>query len=166
MFIPKSTGIYLIATLLASLVKTNIATGECEVDCDSDAGCNPGLLCADDHSVELRNAGYDPKKAYCTGPNLGKPNADVCYDPAKVVAPGPGAPPEPRGDKKACDWDCDFDSQCTPGLLCADEHTAELVAKGFDPRTANCDVDIASFFEVCFDSSILNTGGAGGGMYL
>jgi hypothetical protein len=59
-----------------------------------------------------------------------------------------------------CEFDCDFDSDCAPGLLCADEHKEELADQGLDPRKAYCDdaspgpgtsEDIRSVAEVCYD---------------
>jgi hypothetical protein len=65
--------------------------------------------------------------------------------------------------------DCDIDSDCQDGLLCADAHKKELEAAGHDPRKANCPYSSTgkkkSYLEVCFDPKILDkkTGGAGGG---
>jgi hypothetical protein len=62
-----------------------------------------------------------------------------------------------------CEFDCDKDTDCKPGLLCADEHKAELKAKGFDERKANCGKVGAWNLEVCFDPKILKPSGGGGG---
>ena len=66
-----------------------------------------------------------------------------------------------------CEFDCDVDADCKPGLLCADAHKPELKAKGFDERKANCGKVGAWNLEVCFDPAILKpSGGGGGGKYL
>jgi hypothetical protein len=70
-----------------------------------------------------------------------------------------------------CESDCDKDSDCAPGLLCADAHKKELKAIGLDERNANCytagkakDSEIKTKdYELCFDARILGSGGAGGG---
>lgn len=70
-----------------------------------------------------------------------------------------------------CQADCDVDTDCAPGLWCADAHKPELAAKGLDQRKANCGtVDTGDWnHEVCFDPAILSTtrrqlrGGSGGG---
>lgn len=65
--------------------------------------------------------------------------------------------------------DCDFDSDCQNGLMCADAHKKELEVAGHDSRKANCPYSDSDkkylYFEVCFDPKILTktTGGAGGG---
>jgi hypothetical protein len=66
-----------------------------------------------------------------------------------------------------CEWDCDKDSDCQPGLLCADAHKEALKERGFDERKAGCTGDLGAWNEeVCFDPSILQTsGGGGGGMH-
>jgi hypothetical protein len=149
---------FIFASFISSVIGSRIR--ECQIDCERDSDCDSGLLCADDHSIELRNQGYSPKKAYCTG-DTGYSNADVCYDPYKVVEKGPGAPYEPQGNKQLCESDCDFDSNCAKGLLCADEHGPELVAKGFDEALANCNVHISDIYEVCFDPAIISDPGEG-----
>jgi len=58
--------------------------GECEFDCDYDTDCEDHLLCADEHKADLELAGYDKRKAHCTG-NVGEWNEEVCYDPSKIV---------------------------------------------------------------------------------
>jgi hypothetical protein len=68
-----------------------------------------------------------------------------------------------------CDFaqDCDDDSDCAAGLICADDHKKTLIAAGFDERRANCgDVGVVNLkWEACFDPSILSppTGGGFGG---
>ena len=66
---------------------------------------------------------------------------------------------------KLCQVDCDVDNDCAPGLWCADAHKAELKAKGFDERKANCGKwsKKEKFNEVCFDPKILKPSGGGGG---
>jgi hypothetical protein len=153
-----------IAAVFAALIGSGTALiGECQIDCEVDADCVVGLKCADDHSAELRNNGYDPKKAYCDPATTGYAKADVCYDPAKTISRGPGAPIEVRGNMQLCESDCDFDSNCAEGLLCADEHGPELVAKGFHPRLANCNSNTLAIYEVCFPASLITTPGGGGG---
>jgi hypothetical protein len=147
---------------------TEASLKECEWDCDHDKDCAEGLLCSDDHENDLRMQGYDPQRAYCNLDASVPRNFDVCYDPAKVTVKGPGAPVEIRGNKKECEFDCDLDSECEVGLLCADEHMAELMANGFDPAKANCQgIDPGPVFEVCFKASILpRSGGSFGGRML
>jgi len=41
-----------------------------------------------------------------------------------------------------CAYDCDRDRQCARGLLCADQHKAELRRAGLDERHAYCGCDI------------------------
>ena len=129
---------------------------ECEYDCDKDADCKDGLLCADAHKSELKAAGLDSRKAYCapndkpgTGFNDNKRNVmEVCYDPSKVV-------PKSKSKLKECEYDCDKDSDCDSGLLCADAHKSELKAAGLDSRKAYCSKKnmplSAKFLEACYD---------------
>lgn len=142
----------------------NGSVGECKGECDEDAHCKPGLLCADRHEIELQKAGLDLKKAYCG--NVGKVNYEVCYDPLKIgkvtgpIVTKPAAGP-PKG---LCQADCDLDIDCAPGLWCADQHHVELRAAGFDDRKANCNVPNLQWnFEVCFAPAILKKSGGGGG---
>ena len=51
---------------------------ECQFDCDTDAECGYGLLCADAHKTELKAAGKNKRKANCKG-NVGKWNEEVCF---------------------------------------------------------------------------------------
>ena len=76
-------------------------------DCDSDAECAPGLICA-----------------WNVGANYGWPaTRDVCEQP------GGGCPPFVTGPDACttacpCDegqGDCDGDNQCAPGLVCAQD---------------------------------------------
>jgi hypothetical protein len=153
------------AVLFSTIIGSGTAIGECGIDCEVDADCDTGLLCADDHSIELRNKSYDPKKAYCQNIAFDYPKADVCYNPSMITI-GPGAPFEPRGNMQLCEADCDFDSDCAEGYLCADEHGPELVAKNLHPRKANCPNEIAENHEVCFPSTLIFVpGGGGGGMF-
>ena len=62
-----------------------------------------------------------------------------------------------------CEYDCDVDADCKPGLWCADTHKPELKAAGFDERKANCGKIGAWNLEVCFDPAILKPSGGGGG---
>jgi hypothetical protein len=58
-------------------------------DCDIDAHCATGLLCADAHKVELKAKGYDERGANCKN-LIGKPwNYEVCFDP-KILLPSGG----------------------------------------------------------------------------
>ena len=156
--------------------------GECEFDCDTDLECQTGLQCADEHKEELQGIGLDPRKAYC-GSNVGRKKEEVCYNVATAIAMAPSpSPPTPvpvsdptpsptsiptpspippspsNGILGLCEFDCDFDSDCADGLLCADAHKAELVAKGYDSRTADCpeNQERKRKEEVCFVESLLN----------
>jgi hypothetical protein len=60
-----------------------------------------------------------------------------------------------------CQFDCDDDSDCVPGLWCADDHKLALALAGFDSRKANCGKVGRWKEEVCFNPKIL--GGSGGG---
>jgi hypothetical protein len=160
MQISKNT--FFIASLFATLIGSGTAIGECGIDCEADTDCDAGLLCADDHSIDLRTKGYNPKKAYCTDIIDDYTKADVCYNPT-MITQGPGAPFEPPLNIKECAAeDCDFDSNCAEGLLCADEHGPELAAKGFHPRLANCRGPYPETFEVCFKATLINGKGFGG----
>lgn len=156
-------------SLLTALVAVPVATatgklGVCELDCDEDKDCKPGLWCADAHEKELKKAGYDERKANCG--KIGVWNFEVCFDPKILSTPGPGTPPPDKAPRELqlCEADCDFDIDCRPGLWCADQHAGELKAAGFDGRKANCGNVGQWNFEVCFDPKILGKhGGAGGG---
>lgn len=51
-----------------------------------------------------------------------------------------------------CEADCDTDSDCKVGLLCADEHKDALEAAGLDRRRAYCGGRLGGWSdEVCFD---------------
>ena len=117
--------------------------GECEVDCDKDADCKRGLYCASDHSYDLMYAGLNKRKAYC-GHKVGKWNEEVCYDPKKV----------PK-KLKECEVDCDKDSDCAYGLVCAQTQKKFLQYYvdnyGYDIRKAYCDDVGKDNEEVCFD---------------
>lgn len=65
-----------------------------------------------------------------------------------------------------CEYDCDVDDDCAPGLLCADEHKPELEHYGLDPRKAYCDPAVpASGFEgqdsrtgeVCYNPELVHS---------
>ena len=71
-------------------VPTKCEQGEpctkCEArDCDRDEDCAGTLLCADEHEVELTDAGFDSRKANCDE-NIGLWNWELCFDPA-LIAP-------------------------------------------------------------------------------
>lgn len=71
------------------------------------------------------------------------------------------------GSLGMCESDCDVDSDCMKGLVCADKHKNALNAIGLNNRTANCyNANTPTNLEVCFDPKILNTAGAGGGKSL
>jgi hypothetical protein len=87
--------------------------------------------------------------------------------PGDVVKPGfkPVQSAE-RNSLGLCESDCDKDSDCMGGLICADEHKRELKAIGLDMRKANCYGEVSErhkYYEVCFNPNILRSGGAGGG---
>jgi hypothetical protein len=89
--------------------------------------------------------------------------------PEAVVKPGfePINTVTSPGSLGLCESDCDLDTDCAAGLVCADQHKDALKAVGLDSRKANCyNVVKPQFYEVCFDPSILNSGGAGGGTLL
>ena len=54
-----------------------------------------------------------------------------------------------------CEYDCDFDTDCSPGLLCADEHKKELAAVGLKPRKAYCGNVGGKFLEVCYNPTMV-----------
>jgi len=57
---------------------------------------------------------------------------------------------------KKCEYDCDRDSDCEDGLLCADKHKKQLKKKNLDPRKADCG-DVGKWNEeVCFDKTLLD----------
>lgn len=114
--------------------------GLCDYDCDQDSDCGPGLLCADSHKAELQAKGYDQRKADCG--NVGSWNDEVCFD-ADLLKLG------------ECEVDCDVDSDCGYGLLCADAHKAELAALGVDQRKALCGSVGQYNEEVCFPAELL-----------
>lgn len=118
--------------------------GECDYDCDSDKDCAAGLWCADAHKTSLNNAGLNNRTAYCTMEgNTG--TSEVCFDPN--IAFGS----IPSGGLAECEYDCDFDSDCAQGLVCADKHKSELAALGYDERRAYCNVPNSGTSEVCYD---------------
>jgi hypothetical protein len=173
---------YLYVTPLLFLVDSALAikpasVGECQTECNDNSHCMPGLECADGNEKRLASFGLDKRKAYC-GPGKNKGHIErtkkmnVCFDPKKLGDPNypnipvPYTPPSPRIG--LCQADCDLDIDCAPGLLCADEHTAELKAAGLHDRFANCPLssvsNIPSAFEVCFDPKTISCkGGCGFG---
>ena len=113
---------------------------ECEFDCDTDDDCATGLMCADSNKGTLTYLGLDPRKAYCG--KVGKWREEVCYDPSKL-------PTTPL--LKDCEVDCDVDSDCAYGLLCADAHKDDLMYAGYDERKAYCG-DVGTWKEeVCYN---------------
>jgi hypothetical protein len=121
---------------------TVIKLQECEFDCDFDADCESGLLCADEHKVELSAAGKDERKVYCG--NVGGTYDEVCYDPARKL--------------QECEFDCDTDEDCELGLQCADAHEQDLSDAGYDERKAYCGNVGEWNDEVCFDPTIITPG--------
>jgi hypothetical protein len=87
--------------------------------------------------------------------------------PGDVVKPGfKPVQSAKRGSLGLCESDCDKDSDCMGGLICADQHKRELKALGLDIRKANCYGEVSErhkYYEVCFNPNILRSGGAGGG---
>ena len=56
-----------------------------------------------------------------------------------------------------CQADCDRDSDCASGLVCAKQHATELRSRGFDRKVANCGRVLGGLFDwVCFSPDILN----------
>ena len=84
--------LFLISTVLLFAVSDATvpdgSLGLCQVDCDTDVECQPGLWCADAHKSELRAAGLDERKVKCG--NVGKWSEEVCFDPA-VLRPSGGS---------------------------------------------------------------------------
>jgi len=108
-------------------------------------GLRRGLLCADEYKTELAAIGLDPRKADCG--NVGQWNEEVCFDESLLGGfTGLGN----------CQFDCDRDSDCGDGFLCADDHTPELEARGFDKRKAACGPVGHPTEEVCFDEGLLD----------
>lgn len=64
----------------------------------------------------------------------------VCYDPNWRLS--------------ECDYDCDFDYDCGPGLWCSDEHKQELEDFGYDGTKANCGNVGDDGDEVCFSPNL------------
>lgn len=125
--------------------RRRLLLNECEFDCDSDSDCLPGLLCADDHKIELLALGLDPRKADCG--NAGDSNDEVCFK-EELIESFAGL-----GD---CQFGCDVDDDCAAGLLCADDHKHELETNGLDNRKAACFPDVGpSNEEVCFKEGLL-----------
>ena len=60
--------------------------GLCDYDCDTDADCATGLLCADAHKTELAALSKDVRKVNCG--NVGAWNEEVCF-PASVLITKP-----------------------------------------------------------------------------
>ena len=56
-----------------------------------------------------------------------------------------------------CDADCDVDTECEPGLLCADAHMPELDVLGWDISKAYCGNHAGKWNEeVCYDPEKLS----------
>jgi len=82
----------------------NCPCGEGQGDCDSDAECEPGLVCV--HNV---------------GADYGWPwSRDVCEQPGGCppFIPGPDACTDPNCPCGEGQGDCDSDAECEPGLVC------------------------------------------------
>jgi hypothetical protein len=93
-------------------------------DCDSDAECNPGLVCTYNTGA---NYGLPPEMDVCEVPDSGICTKSVgdwgyCSDPA-------------CGPCTAGQGDCDSDSECAQGLTCA-FNVGE--AYGFPPTMDVC----------------------------
>ena len=83
---------------------------------------------------------------------LAKENAPYVYVKySGAPDDAPGVPASEINLLTECEADCDLDSDCAPGLLCADEHKQELKRAGLNKRRAYCDVNIFKFSEVCYD---------------
>lgn len=121
---------------------------ECESDCDSDSDCAEGLLCADVYKKELKALGLDPRKADCD-PATGPETDEVCFKEGLLSLLSTGL-------EECSPVDCDSDSDCAPGFLCADGHKNELKAKGFDERKAACGPVGANNQETCFKEDLLD----------
>jgi hypothetical protein len=107
-------------------------------------------LCADDHKAELKALGLDPRKADCD-PLTGSKNDEVCFKESILESSNGDV-----GLGECSAVDCDRDSDCADGLLCAHQHKAELKDKGFDSRKAACDPLLGpKSGELCFKADLL-----------
>ncbi len=97
--------------------------GEGQGDCDTDAECRAGLVCTDNTGAQV---GFAPNIDVC----LPDPNAPAPCD----LAPGHGSFCQRCGPCGEGQGDCDRDSDCRSGLVCANNVGAEF---GFG---ANIDV--------------------------
>ena len=61
-----------------------------------------------------------------------------------------------------CEFDCDRDSDCADGLLCADEHGSDLERLGLDRRKAYCGDVGRRVDEVCYDPAKIDGIESGG----
>lgn len=69
------------------------SVGMCDslTDCDTDAQCKPGLICADVHKEELIKAGFDARKANCPYTfTVRTQYTEVCFDGAILKPSGGG----------------------------------------------------------------------------
>jgi hypothetical protein len=86
--------------------------GPCPVgqgDCDGDGQCQAGLICAQDVGADY---GWPPSRDVCEQPGCNLPNGHVDY--CKTCGPcGLG------------EGDCDGDTQCQAGLICAQDVGAD-----------------------------------------
>ncbi|RMH15113.1 MAG: hypothetical protein D6696_21545 [Acidobacteria bacterium] len=121
--------------------------GEGEGDCDRDSECQSGLVCADDVGADF---GFGPGIDVCVA--AGNDDGDGDSDG------GGGSCPVPVGNGRFCtdcgpcdegEGDCDRDSECRSGLVCADNVGADF---GFPPG-----------IDVCVSPGDDDGGGGGGG---
>jgi hypothetical protein len=158
---------------LCLVAGTSAQPKECQFKCAQDSDCSPGLHCADGREKELESQGFHKRWAYCTAaqyPYLAAKKdvkEEVCYDPKKLIPKNKPDPktlvyPPPSPLIGECKSDCDFDTDCLPGLLCADEHSDELRKQGLDPRFGTCKTQpgLRKDFEVCYKPK--ERGGFGG----
>eukprot|EP00984_Skeletonema_dohrnii_P002504 scaffold869_cov75-Skeletonema_dohrnii-CCMP3373.AAC.3 len=141
----------------------NFPLGLCEGDCDSNADCQPGLICQQRTGNEVipNCIGFpEPGEDYCrvadpTAPPTPAPtNAvtpPVTPNPTPTNAPPPptpptsslqlvftdtGAPPNPLPE---CHGDCDDDSQCEGSLVCFQRSGTEVVPGCTGTATSGAD---------------------------
>ena len=93
----------------------------CESDCDSDADCEAGLVCF------ARSTGEAVPG--CVGEGDFSLGEDVCFErPANFLwEVGNNGVPAEAFPLKACEGDCDNDSECAAGLACMQRSSVEPV---------------------------------------